>query len=684
MENTLRKAIINQTVQNIMKNKINLLCVAFFSLLLAGCEKENNDFVGSDNYIISFKLVNGEQEWPAIIADNNITVTVPAGADLSGAAVVLETCEHVAVSPDPASITDWEASRDFTAVSYNQTQRTYHYSLVRTEADTKGDFVLNTQASVDAFATMGIETIDGNLSVGTETSEDDPITNLDGLQSLKNVRYILTIGEYCTLPEIKLENLQRTGALRLSSLADEVQSLSLPALEAVSMNAEICSGELTSLDLAGLSRVDGDFILKADKMEEISLSALVSIGGELQIQQLNNNQAQVQKISLGALQTIGKRLYLYSLRQLVELDVPALKIVGGIYLEDCREFTELSCPTLEETTSYSIDFKRCSQLTSYKFPTLKKAWSIICNSSLTSLDFSSLTTVTSDLTLTSMTLSDLGVFGKLETVGGILSLDGVKELTFSFDKLGTLKNIGGLGLNNIPVDEGELDFTQSGITGDITLSGSSMLIDKIIGPDRFEGTLNLNNSSATKLPVIEGFRVMGGLTINANPSDAVSLPVEEILGDLTLTKMGGCPSFEMPNLKRVGGEFEAVITTLTKATSFTLPALETIGGNMTFATGRPGTPQSIGMPALTAVGGNLFVGPTSTIALLKPNTAITSLDFGKLTSVNSVTVDNLKSLKDFSGFTALVPYIDATRWNVTECAYNPKYSDLKNGDFTEP
>ena len=34
-----------------MKNKINLLCVAFFSLLLAGCEKENNDFVGSDNYI---------------------------------------------------------------------------------------------------------------------------------------------------------------------------------------------------------------------------------------------------------------------------------------------------------------------------------------------------------------------------------------------------------------------------------------------------------------------------------------------------------------------------------------------------------------------------------------------------------------------------------------------------------
>ena len=126
-----------------------------------------------------------------------------------------------------------------------------------------------------------------------------------------------------------------------------------------------------------------------------------------------------------------------------------------------------------------------------------------------------------------------------------------------------------------------------------------MLIDKIIGTDRFEGTLNLNNSSATKLPVIEGFRVMGGSTINANPSDAVSLPVEEILGDLTLTKMGGCPSFEMPNLKRVGGEFEAVITTLTKATSFTLPALETIGGNMTFATGRPGTPQSIGMPAPT-------------------------------------------------------------------------------------
>lgn len=666
-----------------MKNNINLLCVAFLSLLLAGCEKENNDFIGSDNYITSFRLVNGEQTWPAVISANSITVTVPAGADLSGTRVVLETCEHVSVSPDPASITDWEASRDFTAVSYNQTPRTYHYSLVRTEADTKGDFVLNTQTSVDAFAAMGVETIDGNLSIGTETSEDDPITNLDGLQSIKNVRYILTIGEYCTLPEVKLESLQRTGALQLGDLADEVLNLSLPALEVVSMDAEICGGEFTSLDIANLSRVDGDFILKADKMQEISLPALASVGGELQIQQFNNNQAQVEKISLGGLQTVGKRLYLYKLRKLTGLDVPALKTVGGIYLDDCRALTELSCPALEETISSEINFRACSKLTAYKFPALKKAWSIACGSTLTSLDFSSLTTVSGDLTLTSMTLPDLGVFGKLETVGGTLSLDKVKELTFSFDKLGTLKNIGGLALNNIPIDGGELDFTQSGITGNITLSGSSLLIDKIIGPDRFEGTLALDNSSAAKLPVIEGFRVMGGLMVNANPSDAVSLPVEEILGDLTLTKMGGCPSFEMPNLKRVGGEFEAVITSLTKATSFTLPALETVGGNMTFATGRPGAPQSIVMPALTTVGGNLFVGPTSTIAFLKPNTAITSLDFGKLTSVNSVTINNLTSLKDFSGFKALVPYVDAARWNVTECAYNPKYSDLKNGDFTQ-
>ena len=126
MENTLRKALINQTAQNTMKNNINLLCVAFLSLLLAGCEKENNDFIGSDNYITSFRLVNGEQTWPAVISANSITVTVPAGADLSGTRVVLETCEHVSVSPDPASITDWEASRDFTAVSYNQTPRTYH------------------------------------------------------------------------------------------------------------------------------------------------------------------------------------------------------------------------------------------------------------------------------------------------------------------------------------------------------------------------------------------------------------------------------------------------------------------------------------------------------------------------------------------------------------------------------
>ena len=45
---------------------------------------------------------------------------------------------------------------------------------------------------MDAFARSGINTVEGNLTIGGE-DEENPVTNLDGLKNLVSVRCDLTI-----------------------------------------------------------------------------------------------------------------------------------------------------------------------------------------------------------------------------------------------------------------------------------------------------------------------------------------------------------------------------------------------------------------------------------------------------------------------------------------------------------
>ena len=60
--------------------------------------------------------------------------------------------------------------------------RTYLYTVERTDIATDGSLTLRTQAEVDAFARSGINTVEGNLTIGGE-DEENPVTNLDGLKN---------------------------------------------------------------------------------------------------------------------------------------------------------------------------------------------------------------------------------------------------------------------------------------------------------------------------------------------------------------------------------------------------------------------------------------------------------------------------------------------------------------------
>ena len=59
--------------------------LSLVSLFLIGCDEENNDFIGSDNYLNSFSLEKDGTVYHAEIVNDIVTLTIPQDVDLQGA-----------------------------------------------------------------------------------------------------------------------------------------------------------------------------------------------------------------------------------------------------------------------------------------------------------------------------------------------------------------------------------------------------------------------------------------------------------------------------------------------------------------------------------------------------------------------------------------------------------------------
>ena len=84
--------------------------------------------------------------------------------------------------------------------SFNGRQRIYQYAVKREKAEAvkKGNFTLTTQTEVDDFGTLGIEVLEGNLTIGVARTsmevveEEDPIKTLLPLETLQEVKGTIT------------------------------------------------------------------------------------------------------------------------------------------------------------------------------------------------------------------------------------------------------------------------------------------------------------------------------------------------------------------------------------------------------------------------------------------------------------------------------------------------------------
>lgn len=707
--------------------------ICCLALLCTACSEEKTELPwGSDNYIVSFSLTTGADTYPAVIRDGRITVSIPYNVSLEGAQVSYELCEHASIYPDPATVADWNQEWQFLVSSYdNQNDRTYLYTVERTDIATDGSLTLRTQAEVDAFARSGINTVEGNLTIGGE-DEENPVTNLDGLKNLVSVRCDLTITAAYTGETLAgLENLTACESLRIGSAAhpnETLRQLSLPALKEVKGALCICGTALQTADFKSLQSVAGHFVLQSDALLQLTADELTTVAGNMTLIGTTADEAKApcEQMYFPKLQRIDGTLTLSRFDRLSGLGTTfgVLTQAGALRYEHLALANTFEFPLIETTGNITVT--DCPILRSVLLPALTDAGS---------------------LEITGCPAIETLSFPKAERFDGDVSLATLPAIKDFGEFLPALKAISGdLSIDDLSSLEGVLDLSgctfSPNSTLDLRLVAATRLTE-LRGGD-FGGSLRIDASSLTPQPEampfeITGFKSLDTLRIAGfTHISALSLPTESC-DDLTIENCGSQAPFtlSLPNLVEVRGtllcrncgkageansasfprlrnigrqlsfyvgasSFTALEFPLLEtvgngepvsddpaddyalytmpsgcAGEFILPSLQRVNGSMLVSTWNTSTDRAVAFrfPSLQSVAGEISVGHTA-----YKNRSVATLDFSALTAAGAIRIGNLSSVTDFSTFTQVLPRLSEQTWSVTDCGYNPTYQQMLDGE----
>ena len=707
--------------------------ICCLALLCTACSEEKPELPwGSDNYIVSFSLTTGADTYPAVIRDGRITVSIPYNVSLEDAQVSYELCEHASIYPDPATVADWDQEWQFLVSSYdNQNDRTYLYTVERTDIATDGSLTLRTQAEVDAFARSGINTVEGNLTIGGE-DEENPVTNLDGLKNLVSVRCDLTITAAYTGETLAgLENLTACESLRIGSAAhpnETLRQLSLPALKEIKGDLCVYGTALQTADFKSLQSVAGHFVLQSDALLQLTADELTTVAGNMTLIGTTADEAKApcEQMYFPKLQRIDGTLTLSRFDRLSGLGTTfgVLTQAGALRYEHLALANTFEFPLIGTTGDITVT--DCPILRSVLLPALTDAGS---------------------LEITGCPAIETLSFPKAERFDGDVSLATLPAIKDFGEFLPALKAISGdLSINDLSSLEGVLDLSvytfSPNSTLDLRLVAATRLTE-LRGGD-FGGSLRIDASSLTPQPEampfeITGFKSLDTLRIAGfTHISALSLPTESC-DDLTIENCGSQAPFtlSLPNLVEVRGtllcrncgkageansasfprlrnigrqlsfyvgasSFTALEFPLLEtigngepvsddpaddyalytmpsgcAGEFILPSLQRVNGSMLVSTWNTSTDRAVAFrfPSLQSVAGEISVGHTA-----YKNRSVATLDFSALTAAGAIRIGNLSSVTDFSTFTQVLPRLSEQTWSVTDCGYNPTYQQMLDGE----
>lgn len=678
-------------------------------------ETEDFDYAGEDNYITKLSVTADDVTYYAAIANDEVVLTVPANISLLGAAVDYTISEKATISPDPTEKEDWGVEDLFVVTSYSELRRSYTYRVVREDLSATGNVILNTQSELEAFAAQGNSTIDGNLSIGTATSEDDPITSLASLSSIKSIAYNLTIESgYMGVDLDGLHNLEVAGNININD-ADLLESVYLPSLKSVGTSLNFTADNLVSIDIDQLTYIGGAFTMKSNLIDHSSFENLAYVGGAMTFNGGSASAANspMERIQFPSLTTVDGAMTLGYWSKVYVFEMPKLEKVGGVMtFQTWASIEEVELPLL--TSAGGVAFNTVTSSLSASLPELK--------------------TLDGVLTLNSAGITSIST-PKLESVGGVFyiyaactkltsfdfsSLEHVYQLNIRstvmtglkdyFPALKTVDDF--LYLYSCTAFDGDLDVSGMSI-GTLYIFGSSFTnMTAIKGDDHFEGKLTIYAplATVTEFPNIE-FKSIRSLAITSGTSTTyfsgvIDLKnVEVVTEDLTFTSCTYATGINCEKLTHAGS---IALTACNNVTSISFPALEevtgfdTTAGNFTYSVSS--SIQELNLPNLVSVDGNFSMtlvnstAPITKIGFEKIKTIGGTLTmsghstsianpyfndlstFSTLESVGGVSITMFSSLADFSGLSGIFSAFDGS-WTVSGCSYNPSLQNMLDEEY---
>lgn len=721
MDGYAPRKLFSKSINTVMRRLILYFTI---SLSLFSCSDKQSyidPFEGTDNYIYSFILHIGKNEYRANISGGEIRVSVPAGTPLEGAKAYIELAEKAVIFPDPADINDWSAPQIFTVTSYSGRNNSYNYSVTFTEIFHNGDIVLSSQDEIDNFVHTGIANIDGDLIIGNDLTKDS-IDNLKGLTNLKNITGRIEIKRTFSGKNLSgLENIEQTGSLIIGT------------------KENIFESTLEEIHLPSLKTVNKDISVYAENLENVILPNLETVSGRLQLHSINPFELELENIH-----KCGTELYIYGGAKTIDNE---RTLIFGM-LEYCNDISiprvtdAVAFPILEEAgiiniSAYTIDF-----------PELVKAGSITTANSdpycplLARIDGSlSHANTTLELPCLEYIGGDIknAVCPLLKFVGGNAeNLDAPLLETIE----GTWKvDIDALSIHNSINYAGGLEFTAAasvtttldislltlgdkGILMHLSQDNDNTSLLKIIGPEYLPGQLSIQSSTnyeADKLEfAIEGFKDVGSFYFTGVPCIVDFIEVihgeclipqsqrvimEKLVSVGTFTMWSGSElslpnlinvdkqavfygvSNSLPMLRQVGdgslsGTTDCLFINIHEvAEEMALPSLKTVNGNfiITYYSYRSITCKTISAPLLETVSGSLTIG----VSANNNNQTVTGLDFTNLAAANRIEIMGFRQLYDFESFASVIPVMSNSKWRISGCGYNPTYQNMLDGKYTE-
>lgn len=362
-----------------MKKLTIALLLSGFLFVSCGKEEYESPFSGNDNRIVALTIVTTDGvSYSAVISDSEIVLTVPDDVSLENASATYTLSENTSIQPKLETVSDWSQAYRFLATSYSQQDRIYTYRVKYVDGENRESVVLKTQSDVTEFGRSGKTTVSGNLIIGSQNGDGEPISNINALRGITTVKgAVIVYDTYVGENLDGLSGLETAGGIILGENAvncldttvkepeftgvthSGVRNIYLASLRDVTGNIRIHGEHIQDVHFPCLEYVGLDFQLMSNDLQYLNLPNLKTVSGALKIcgaleningwEIVNDNtavsltQTSLNHISLEQLERAGSLILCY-FHKVEKISVPDLKEAGYVRLTSSAfsDFTDFA------------------------------------------------------------------------------------------------------------------------------------------------------------------------------------------------------------------------------------------------------------------------------------------------------------------------------------------------------